>query len=60
MKTDPPSLNSGNARVVLVDMAPRVLGTFAAELSEAAQHRLKKLGVEVRLGPTLIKLTQME
>jgi hypothetical protein len=38
------------ARVVLVDMAPRVLGTFAAELSEAAQHRLKKLGVEVRLG----------
>jgi hypothetical protein len=38
------------ARVVLVDMAPRVLGTFAAELSEAVQHRLKKLGVEVRLG----------
>ena len=35
---------------MLVDTAPRVLGTFAAELSEAAQHRLKKLGIEVRLG----------
>jgi NADH dehydrogenase FAD-containing subunit len=31
-------------------MAPRVLGTFALELSEAAKHRLEKLGVEVRLG----------
>src|SRR5580692_7393387 len=37
-------------RIVLVDMAPRVLGTFAAELSEAAKHRLERLGVEVRLG----------
>src|SRR5580700_10531887 len=31
-------------------MAPRVLGTFALELSEAAKHRLEKVGVEVRLG----------
>jgi len=31
-------------------MAPRVLGTFASELSEAAKHRLETLGVEVRLG----------
>jgi NADH dehydrogenase len=37
-------------RIVLVDMAPRVLGTFASELSEAAKHRLERLGVEVRLG----------
>jgi NADH dehydrogenase len=35
---------------VLVDMAPRVLGTFASELSEAAKRRLENLGVEVRLG----------
>ena len=38
------------ARVVLVDMAPRVLGTFAEDISEAARRRLEKLGVEVRLG----------
>jgi NADH dehydrogenase len=37
-------------RIVLVDMAPRVLGSFASELSEAAKRRLDDLGVEVRLG----------
>jgi NADH dehydrogenase len=39
-----------SARIVLVDMAKRVLGTFAEDLSEAARKRLDKLGVEVRLG----------
>jgi NADH:ubiquinone reductase (H+-translocating) len=38
------------ARIVLVDMAPRVLGTFAESLSAAARTRLGELGVEVRLG----------
>src|SRR3954447_3670215 len=38
------------ARIVLVDMASRVLGTFAESLSAAAKARLEKLGVEVRLG----------
>jgi NADH:quinone reductase (non-electrogenic) len=39
-----------SARVVLVDMANHVLGTFAEGLSGAAQRRLERLGVEVRLG----------
>ena len=43
-------INLAATRIVLVDMAPRVLGSFAAELSEAAKRRLEKLGVEVRLG----------
>src|SRR6266851_3398395 len=38
------------ARIVLIDMAPRVLGPFAESLSAAAQTRLDQLGVEVRLG----------
>jgi NADH dehydrogenase len=38
------------ARVVLVDMATRILGTFSEDLFEAATRRLEKLGVEVRLG----------
>ena len=38
------------ARVILVDMANRVLGTFSEDLSAAAQQRLESLGVEVRLG----------
>jgi NADH dehydrogenase FAD-containing subunit len=38
------------ARIVLLDMAPRVLGPFAETLSQAAKERLESLGVEVRLG----------
>ena len=39
-----------SARIVLVDMGNRVLGTFAESLSAAARTRLEQLGVEVRLG----------
>src|ERR1700690_1297891 len=39
-----------SARIVLVDMGNRVLGTFAEDLSEAAKKHLEELGVEVRLG----------
>ena len=39
-----------SARIVLLDMAPRVLGTFDEKLSQAAKERLESLGVEVRLG----------
>ena len=39
-----------SARIVLVDMANRVLGAFADDLSSAARQRLERLGVEVRLG----------
>jgi NADH:ubiquinone reductase (H+-translocating) len=39
-----------SARIILLDMAPRVLGTFADQLSEATKKRLESLGVEVRLG----------
>jgi NADH dehydrogenase FAD-containing subunit len=39
-----------SARIVLVDLAPRVLAPFSEHLSQAAKRRLEKLGVEVRLG----------
>jgi NADH dehydrogenase FAD-containing subunit len=38
------------ARIVLVDMAPRVLGPFSESVSAAARKRLESLGVEVKLG----------
>ncbi|MGE0706394.1 MAG: NAD(P)/FAD-dependent oxidoreductase [Planctomycetota bacterium] len=38
------------ARVLLCEGSQRVLGTFAPELSAAAQRALERLGVEVRLG----------
>ncbi|HEY4049932.1 MAG TPA: NAD(P)/FAD-dependent oxidoreductase [Acidobacteriaceae bacterium] len=43
-------INPSSARIILIDLAARPLGTFAPELSEAALKRLTKLGVEVRLG----------
>jgi NADH:ubiquinone reductase (H+-translocating) len=39
-----------SARIVLFDMAPRLLGPFSEHLSQAAKQRLENLGVEVRLG----------
>ena len=44
------------ARIVLVDMAPRVLGTFPEDLSKAAKARLERLGVDVRLGHGVDKI----
>jgi NADH dehydrogenase FAD-containing subunit len=38
------------ARILLIDMAPRVLGSFHENLSAAVQRRLERLGVELRLG----------
>jgi NADH:quinone reductase (non-electrogenic) len=49
-------INLSATRIVLVDMAPRVLGTFASELSEAAKGRLENLGVEVRLGHSVDRI----
>ena len=43
-------IDPASARIVLVDMAPRVLPPFPEDLSKAAKQRLEKLGVEVRLG----------
>jgi NADH dehydrogenase len=43
-------IDPAKARVVLVDMSPKVLGTFAEGLAGAAKARLEHLGVEVRLG----------
>src|ERR1700686_5435128 len=50
LKSDFRRINPASARIVLVDMAPRVLGPFSESLSKAAKQRLAKLGVEGRLG----------
>lgn len=50
LKSEFRRIDPSSARIVLIDMAPRVLPSFAAGLSQAANRRLQKLGVEVRLG----------
>lgn len=50
LKSEFRRIDPASARIVLVDMAPRVLPSFSEDLSKAANERLKQLGVEVRLG----------
>jgi NADH dehydrogenase FAD-containing subunit len=51
-------IDPASARIVLLDAAPKVLGTFAPDLSTAAKERLEKLGVEVRLGHAVEKIDE--
>jgi NADH dehydrogenase len=50
LKSDFRRIDPTSARIVLVDMTPKVLGPFSENLSKAAKQRLENLGVEVRLG----------
>ncbi len=50
LKTDFRRIDPASAKIVLVDMAPRILSPFSENLSQAAKQRLERLGVEVRLG----------
>lgn len=43
------AIDTKKARVLLFEAAPRVLGSFAADLSESAETQLRELGVEVFL-----------
>jgi len=56
LKSDFRRINPASARILLVDMAPRVLPPFSEDLSEAAKRRLEKLGVEVRLGHSVDRI----
>jgi NADH dehydrogenase len=38
------------ARILLFEAGPRILGTFRADLAERARRRLEQMGVEVRTG----------
>jgi len=46
------------ARIVLLDRGPRVLVTFSEHLSRAAQKKLEKLGVEIRLGKAVDQIDE--
>jgi NADH dehydrogenase FAD-containing subunit len=50
LKSEFRRIDPESARIILLDMAPRVLGSFSESISQTAKTRLEKLGVEVRLG----------
>src|SRR5246127_1297875 len=56
LKSDFRRIDPASARIVLVDMAPRVLPAFSEDLSTAAKERLQELGVDVRLGQSVDRI----
>ncbi|MGZ3699583.1 MAG: NAD(P)/FAD-dependent oxidoreductase [Bdellovibrionota bacterium] len=50
LRADFRHIDPQSTRIVLVEAGPRILATFPATLSERAQVKLAKLGVEVRVG----------
>src|SRR6202795_3991676 len=56
LKSEFRRIDPESARIILVDMAPRVLSTFSEDLSNAAKQRLERLGVEVRLGESVDRI----
>jgi NADH dehydrogenase len=50
MKHDFHHIDPAQARVMLIEGSPRILGTYPESLSQKATETLKQLGVEVRTG----------
>jgi NADH dehydrogenase len=48
------NIDPRTARVVLLDFAPQVLGTFGDHLSDKAAARLREIDVEVQLGSKVV------
>jgi len=53
-------IDSSQARVILLDGAPRVLPVYTPELSDNARRQLEKIGVEVRLGMAVEEVREGE
>ena len=51
-------IDSSQARVLLVEAAPRVLPPFTPDLSESARRQLFDIGVEVRLNTMVEKVSE--
>src|SRR5213595_2499619 len=56
LRSDFRRIDPTSARIVLIDAARKVLGTFAPSLSDAAEEHLQKLGVEIHLGQAVEKI----
>ena len=51
-------IDSSQARVLLVDNSPRVLSTYAPDLSDSAAEQLAEIGVEVHMSSRVTKLEE--
>ncbi len=60
LRRDFPSLDVDRARVVLVEAADRVLGTFSTASSTKARRALERMGVEVRTSTAVARVHSTE
>lgn len=51
------NINTGLARVILVEAGPRILGTMPEDLSEEAAKQLMEIGVEIRTNSKVLDVT---
>ncbi|HXT39065.1 MAG TPA: NAD(P)/FAD-dependent oxidoreductase [Candidatus Angelobacter sp.] len=58
LKSDFRRIDPTQARIILVEAAPRVLAHLPPDLSASAQRQLEKLGVEVRTGVQVKNITK--
>jgi NADH dehydrogenase len=58
LKKDYPKLDLGEVRVILLEAAGSVLGTFVPSLRAAARRSLEKKGVEVRLNARVAEVSK--
>ncbi|MCW2784245.1 MAG: dehydrogenase-like protein [Marmoricola sp.] len=58
LKHDFRSINTRQARVILLDAAPQVLPPFGAKLGEVAKTKLESIGVEVQLGAMVVAVDE--
>lgn len=56
LKRDFRHIDSRSARIILLDFAPTVLGTFHESLQVRSRQALEKLGIEVRLGAKVVEV----
>src|SRR4051812_41900864 len=52
------AIDPREARILLIEAADRVLGTFPPRLSASAQHALERLGVSVLVGRRVLELDE--
>jgi NADH dehydrogenase len=51
------NINPENTRILLVDLADRILPPYSADLAEKAAHSLEKLGVTIETGARVVDIT---
>jgi NADH:ubiquinone reductase (H+-translocating) len=58
LKSDFRHINPGEAKVLLLEGGPRILPSFAPDLSESAVRQLERVGVRVRLNAQVTKIDE--